>query len=108
MGTSGRARLLNISKKSGQNYQLVLTRYANERLLYRLAESAHADRFVLKGAVLLMAWFDEPFRGTRDIDLLGHGDPDPAAVLDVLRDIFAQEADDGVRFDATGAEIDGR
>ena len=69
-GASVRARLLNISKESGQNYQLVLTRYANERLLYRLAKSAYADRFVLKGAVLLMTWFDEPFRGTRDIDLL--------------------------------------
>lgn len=104
-GASVRARLLKISKESGQNYQLVLTRYANERLLYRLAESAHADRFVLKGAVLLMTWFDEPFRGTRDIDLLGHGDPEPEAVLDVFRDIFAREADDGVRFDAKAAQI---
>lgn len=100
-----RARLLNVSKERGQNYQLVLTRYANERLLYRLAESAHADRFVLKGAVLLMTWFDEPFRGTRDIDLLGHGDPEPETVLDVFRDIFAREADDGVRFDAKAAQI---
>lgn len=105
MGASVRARLLNISKESGQNYQLVLTRYANERLLYRLAGSAHADRFVLKGAVLLMTWFDEPFRGTRDVDLLGHGNPEPEAVLDVFRGIFAQEADDGVRFDPKGAQI---
>ena len=105
MGASVRARLLNVSKVSGQNYQLVLTRYANERLLYRLGESAHADRFVLKGAVLLMTWFEEPFRGTRDVDLLGHGDPDPAAVLDVFKDILAREGDDGVRFDAKGAAI---
>ncbi|MCY3995613.1 MAG: nucleotidyl transferase AbiEii/AbiGii toxin family protein [Rhodobacter sp.] len=105
MGASVRARLLNVSKERGQNYQLVLTRYANERLLYRLAESVHADRFVLKGAVLLMAWFDEPFRGTRDVDLLGHGDPDPAVVLGVFQDILAREGDDGVRFDAKGAEI---
>lgn len=105
MGASVRARLLNVSKERGQNYQLILTRYANERLLYRLAQSEHADRFVLKGAVLLMTWFDEPFRGTRDVDLLGHGDPDPAAVLDVFQDILAREGDDGVRFDAKGAEI---
>ncbi len=104
-GASVRARLLTISKDSGQNYQLVLTRYANERLLYRLAESAHAERFVLKGAVLLMTWFDEPFRGTRDVDLLGHGDPDPDAVLGVFKDIFAREAPDGVHFDAKGARI---
>lgn len=105
MGASVRARLLKISKDSGQNYQLVLTRYANERLLYRLAESAHAERFVLKGAVLLMTWFDEPFRGTRDVDLLGHGDPDPDAVLGVFKDIFAGEGPDGVQFDAEGAQI---
>lgn len=105
MGASVRARLLNVSKESGQNYQLVLTRYANERLLYRLAESEYAGRFVLKGAVLLMTWFDEPFRGTRDVDLLGHGDPDPAALLGAFRNVLAREADDGVRFDAKGAQI---
>ncbi len=105
MGASVRTRLLNVSKERGQDYQLVLTRYANERLLYRLAESVHADRFVLKDAVLLMTWFGEPFRGTRDVDLLGNGDPDPAVVLDVFQDILAREGDDGVRFDAKGAEI---
>ena len=105
MGAPVRARLLNVSKEGGQNHQLVLTRYAHERLLYRLSESEYAGRFVLKGAVLLMTWFDEPFRGTRDVALLGHGDPDPAAVLGVFRNILAREADDGVRFDAKGAKI---
>ena len=105
IGASVRARLLTISKDSGQDYQFVLTRFANERLLYRLAGSAHAERFVLKGAVLLMTWFDEPFRGTRDIDLLGQGDPDPDVVLGVFKDIFSNEAPDGVRFDADGAQI---
>ncbi len=71
LGASVRARLLRISKEKGQNFELVLTRYAIERLLYRLAQSQYADRFVLKGAMLLMTWFDEPFRGTRDLDLLG-------------------------------------
>ena len=99
------ARLLNASKESGQNYQLILTRYANERLRYRLTQSEHVGRFDLKGDVLLMTWFDEPFRGTRDVDLLGHGDPDPAAVLNVFQDILARDGDDGVRFDAKGAEI---
>ena len=49
----------------------MLTRYA--RLLNGLAQSPHAHRFVLKGAMPLMAWFDEPFRGLRD--LLGCGGP---------------------------------
>ena len=97
VGASVRARLLNASKESGQNYQLILTRYANERLRYRLAQSEHVGRFDLKGAVLLMTWFDESFRGTRDVDLLGHGDPDPAAVLNVFQDILARDGDDGAR-----------
>ena len=77
VGASVRARLLRISKEKGQNFDLVLTHYAIERLLYRLAQSRHTERFVLKGAMLLMTWFDEPFRGTRDLDLLGYGDPAP-------------------------------
>ena len=71
VGASVQTRLLRISKEKGQNFEIILTRYAIERLLYRLAQPPHADRFALKGAMLLMTWFDEPFRGTRDLDLLG-------------------------------------
>ena len=80
IGASVRARLLRVSKEKGQKFDLVLTHYAIERLLYRLAQSRHADRFVLKGAMLLLTWFEEPFRGTRDLDLLGYGDPAPDAL----------------------------
>ena len=105
IGASVRARLLRISKEKGQNLDLVLTHYAIERLLYRLAQSRHADRFVLKGAMLLMTWFDEPFRGTRDLDLPGYGDPAPEAVLDVFREVLGQEQPDGVVFDAGAARV---
>lgn len=105
IGASVRARLLHISREKQQNFELVLTRYAIERLLYRLAQSRHAERFVLKGATLLMTWFEEPYRGTRDLDLLGHGDPAPSSVLQVFKQIFGQEQPDGVRFDADGARI---
>ena len=105
IGASVRARLLGISKEKGLNFDLVLTHYAIERLLYRLAQSRHADRFVLKGAMLLMTWFDEPFRGTRDLDLLGHGDPAPEAVLGVFKEVLGQEQPDGVLFDANAARV---
>ena len=105
IGASVRARLLRISKERGQNFDLVLTHCAIERLLYRLAQSRHADRFVLKGTMLLMTWFDELFRGTRDLDLLGYGDPAPDAVLDVFREVLGQEQKDGVVFDAGAARI---
>ena len=71
--------MLQVAKRTGRKLDLVLNRYAVERLLYRLARSRHADLFVLKGATLLMNWFDEPLRITRDLDLLGYGDPTPEA-----------------------------
>lgn len=105
LGASIRARLFRISKEKGQNFDLILTRYAIERLLYRLAQSPHADRFVLKGAMLLMTWFDEPFRGTRDLDLLGYGDPSPEGLVDIFKEVLAMDVEDGVVFDADGLRI---
>ena len=90
IGASVRARLLTLSKANGQSFDLVLTRFALERLLFRLSQSRHADRFVLKGAMLLMSWFEDPHRGTRDLDLLGFGDPNPDAMLATFREILAQ------------------
>jgi len=106
IGASVRARLLTIAKEQGQTFNFILNRYAIERLLYRLSRSQYADRFVLKGATLLMTWFDEPFRGTQDLDLLGYGDPDPDAVLALFRDILTIDDQDGVHFDVEAARID--
>lgn len=106
IGASVRARLLQFAKASGQSFDLVLTRFALERLLFRLGQSSHADRFVLKGAMLMMSWFDDPHRGTRDLDLLGFGDPEPESMLVTFREILAQEAADGVEFDAVALRVD--
>lgn len=73
MGASVRARLLTLANERKQPFQVLLTRYVLERLLYRLSSSAHSDRFVLKGAVLLTSWFTDPLRPTQDLDLLGFG-----------------------------------
>jgi predicted nucleotidyltransferase component of viral defense system len=106
IGASVRARLLQVSKTSGQTFDLVLTRFALERLLFRLSQSPHADRFVLKGAMLMMSWFDDPHRGTRDLDLLGFGDPGAEPMLATFREILAQEAADGVEFDVDALRVD--
>ena len=53
IGASVRGRLLNLARESGQPFDVLLTRFALERLLYRLSRSRHTDRFVLKGAMLL-------------------------------------------------------
>ena len=106
IGASVRARLLGLSRANGQSFDLVLTRFALERLLFRLSQSRYAERFVLKGAMLLMIWFENPHRGTRDLDLLGFGDPSPDAMLATFREILAQDTGDGVAFDADALRID--
>jgi hypothetical protein len=106
IGASVRARLLNLAKETSQPHELLLTRYALERLLYRLGTTNHRDRFVLKGAMLMTTWFHLPFRPTRDLDLLGFGDPDPQAMLAIFREICAVEIADGVTFDVGGLTVD--
>jgi len=106
IGASVRTRLLKISKEKGQTFERVLTRFALERLLYRLSRSSHADRFVLKGAMLMISWFDDPHRPTRDLDLLGFGDPKEEAMLATFKDIFSHEVDDGVLFDPGTLRVD--
>ncbi len=106
IGASVRARLLNLAKERNQPFDLLLTRFAHERLLYRLSISPHHRRFALKGAMLITTWFDDPHRPTRDLDLLGFGDPNPDAVLSAFREICAIAADDAVIFDGAGATIE--
>ncbi|MCE0522885.1 MAG: nucleotidyl transferase AbiEii/AbiGii toxin family protein [Methylacidiphilales bacterium] len=100
IGASVRARLLDRARAERADFQILLTRYALERLLYRLSVSPHRDRFILKGAMLFVTWVADPFRPTRDLDLLGHGDNDAEDIAETFRDICAQPvADDGVTFD---------
>ncbi len=73
---SVRQRLQNISRAGKEPFDLVLSRYAVERLLYRLSQSTYADRFLLKGAMLFPLWFEEMHRPTRDVDLLGFSEND--------------------------------
>ena len=105
VGASIRQRLLNLAKTRGQPLELLLTRYALERLLHRLSLSPHRDRFVLKGALLLTTWFDEPHRATRDLDLLGFGDPSDDALLAVFREVMTITIDDGMTFDTAKLKI---
>ncbi|MBM3796651.1 MAG: nucleotidyl transferase AbiEii/AbiGii toxin family protein [Acidobacteria bacterium] len=65
---SVRTRLLNTSNKSGEVFQSLLLRYAIERFLFRLGRSIHKDAFLLKGAMLFVAWGGRPHRPTKDLD----------------------------------------
>jgi hypothetical protein len=87
-----RDRLLNRAKQGGLDFQFVLTKYALERLLYRLSISPEKDHFLLKGALLFDLWYDVPLRPTRDIDLLGFG----------LAEIRKDANYSGIRLNLTG------
>lgn len=103
MSASVRARLLNLARSSGRNFQELVIRYTVERFLARLAVSEHRGRFVLKGAMLYVAWKLDDQRTTMDLDLLGFGNPDPDHLIEDLRQICgAPLADDGLSFDLQG------
>lgn len=99
LAASVRARLLNLARQRGEEFQLVLSDFATERLLYRLGVSPDADRFILKGAMLFRLWSADRYRATWDLDLLGRGARSIEAVVAAVRDLCAIPADDGLSFD---------
>ena len=86
IAASVRARLQNVAKDKHANFQRMLTRYALERLLFRLSVSRYKDSFVLKGAMLYAAWLEDPFRTTRDLDLLSLGAREGERLAVIFRD----------------------
>jgi len=107
-GASIRSRLLNKAKAEKLDFNLLLTRFALERMLYRLSVSSQQNQFLLKGALLFDLWFDVPHRPTHDADLLSFGSPDIPHLVAVFRDICRIENEDGIVFDPNsvkGAEI---
>jgi hypothetical protein len=99
LAASVRQRLQNLARERKEDFQLVLSRYAIERLLHRIEQSPHGDRFILKGAMLLYLWADQIYRPTRDIDFLARGDHSLSHLEGVFRDVCDQAVnDDGVIF----------
>jgi hypothetical protein len=99
IAASVRRRLYNLAKERGDAFQILLTRYTVERLLYGLGQSPHRAGFILKGATLFSLWGDEPYRATRDLDLLGIGESDVSRLRDIFRELCRlQVQNDGIRF----------
>ena len=99
LAKSVKDRLLNIARANGRVFEVVLVRFALERLLYRLSQSAHRDRFVLKGGMLVTVWLESESRETRDVDFLGHGDEGPKQLVADFREIMSIAVEDGIEFD---------
>lgn len=101
------ARLRNVARAKNSDYQLILRRYAIERLLHRLSISPRRDQFILKGAMLFTAWLEDPFRPTQDLDLLGRGDPTTSSIEIAFRAICQMATDDdGLVFETDGLRVE--
>lgn len=95
-----RARLLNVSKQNGIDFQSVIIRYFHERLLYRISITEYAHHFVLKGGNLMYALYGLDSRPTTDIDLEGLKVSNlPSELNTIFQEILMTSADDGVVFD---------
>lgn len=105
VAASVRQKLMNQARERKEDFNLVLTRYGLERLLYRLSRSPHNERFILKGAMLFQLWNGPSHRPTRDLDLLGHGEPTPESFVEIFQEICSCEVgDDGIVFDPTSVQ----
>ncbi|HAU37791.1 MAG TPA: nucleotidyl transferase AbiEii/AbiGii toxin family protein [Phycisphaerales bacterium] len=109
VAASVRQKLLTLAHERKEDFQLILIRYGMERLLHRLDESAHKNRFVLKGAMLFQVWSGQSHRATLDLDLHGTGESSVAGIVAVFKEVcLLAVADDGLIFDAdsvAGEEI---
>jgi hypothetical protein len=104
---SVRARLLNLARGRGEDFQLTLRNYLFERFLYRLSCSPLRERFVLKGAMLLRLWAEQPYRATVDLDVLSRGSSEPAIVARDIAAICTTEVpDDAVAFDVATISLE--
>jgi len=100
IAASVRARLLNQARATGEPFASLLETFAVGRFLYRLSQSEHRERFVLKGAQLYRVWGVADHRPTRDLDLLGFGDSTPEAVKKIFSDVLhaASPEEDGLEW----------
>lgn len=109
VAASVRARLLNKARAEERPFAELLQYYAMERFLYRLSESPHRDRFVLKGALMFSIWGGPATRATKDIDLLSSRTEGVNALVGVVSECLQTSVpSDGLTFDAgsvTGEEI---
>jgi len=58
----------NMTKETGINPQILITKYMIERLLERISISKYKDRFVLKGGMLISSLIGYDLRSTMDVD----------------------------------------
>ena len=93
--------LLNEAKNASRTFNEILQHYAIERFMYRLSKSPHAERFILKGALMFSVWCGPASRPTMDVDLLGKIDNSLDVIISIIRDVVNLDVeDDGILFNS--------
>ena len=106
MPASIKAKLSNIAKSQNRSFDEILTMYMMERLVYRLSHSRYNKSFVLKGGLLLYVLLGDPFRTTKDIDLLAKQLTNATEdIMTVFQEICKLEVDDGIKYTTDAIEI---
>ena len=105
IAASVRQRLLNIARAQGQLFDVILVRFALERLLFRLSVSSHRDQFILKGGLLVTMLVGDEERVTRDADFLGRGDASEEGLKTAFAEIMSITGDDGIVFDVESLTV---
>ena len=107
VAASVKQRLLNRARAKNEDFNLLLTKYGLERILYRISKSQHQDIFILKGALLFEIWTEKTHRPTRDADFLSKGDNSPERFQKIFQEICNVEVeDDGTVFDPTSVKAE--
>jgi predicted nucleotidyltransferase component of viral defense system len=107
LAASVRDRLLALARERGEDFQLLLTQYGLERLLYRLGQSGYRDRFILKGAMLFVLWGEQPHRATRDVDFLAFGDNSESGLEAIFRELCnVTVEDDGLTLMTDSVQVE--
>lgn len=92
-------RLLNKAKESSRPFNELLQHFANERFIYRLSKSPHADRFILKGALMFSVWSGPGSRPTMDIDLLGRIENSLEVIVAAMKEACGMDVEvDGMSY----------
>lgn len=107
VAASVKQRLLNRARERKEDFNLLLTKYGLERILYRIGQSKYKDLFVLKGALLFELWTEQRYRPTRDADFLSKGESRPERYQQIFEEICNLDVEeDGVRFDQSTVKVE--
>ena len=107
LAASVKARLLTLAQRRDESFNLLMVRFGIERLLYRLCQSRHADRFLLKGAMLFALWDEKAPRPTQDVDFLAFGPTGLEDIAAVFREIVDTPVlADGLVFQADSIRVE--